>query len=325
MTPKETFESALRREPIQGHVPHFELVMFLTMEAVGRIHPCHRDYSQWYQMSRAERRLHLVDMAKAYIEVAEKYHHSAIFVHPKPGPTGELPTDIEATREILETIRELSGDTYSLMIHGDPTYPIPTGDTMMEFSTMMYEEPEKIHEGTKRQVEFCHKLCDEMMKHKGLLDGWALCSDYCFNVNPFYSRDMFAEFVQPYLKEICQYYHDNNTYVIKHTDGNVMPILDMIVDCKPDAVHSLDPQGGVSLAEAKRLYGDRVCLIGNVNCGKMQTGTEEELVEDVRRALREGMPGYGYIFATSNCVFTGLDLKRYELMNRIWWEEGIYQ
>ena len=52
-----------------------------------------------------------------------------------------------------------------------------------------------------------------------------------------------------------------------------MPILDMIVDCAPDAVHSLDPQGGVDLAEVKKLYGDKVCLIGNVNCGKMQTGT----------------------------------------------------
>ena len=88
MTPREDFIKALRREPIQGHVPHFELVMFLTMEAIGRIHPLHRDYSQWYQMSAAERRLHLVDMAKAYIETAEKYHHSAIFVHPNPGPNG---------------------------------------------------------------------------------------------------------------------------------------------------------------------------------------------------------------------------------------------
>ena len=325
MTPRERFIKALRREPIQGHVPHFELVMFLTMEAIGRIHPLHRDYSQWYQMSAAERRLHLVDMAKAYIETAEKYHHSAIFVHPNPGPNGEMPDDIESTRAILETIRELSGDKFFLMIHGDPTYPIPTGDTMMEFSTMMYEEPEKIHDGTKRKVEFAQKLCDEMHRHPGLLDGWALCSDYCFNVNPFYSRDMFAEFVQPYLKEILDYYRANGYYSIKHTDGNVMPILDMIVDCGPDAVHSLDPQGGVDLAEAMRLYGDRVCLIGNVNCGLMQTGTEEELVEDVRRALRQGMPGYGYIFSTSNCAFTGLELKRYELMNRIWWEEGIYQ
>ena len=55
MTPREKFIQALRREPIEGHVPHFELVMFLTMEAIGRIHPCHRNYEQWYQMSAAER------------------------------------------------------------------------------------------------------------------------------------------------------------------------------------------------------------------------------------------------------------------------------
>ena len=66
-------------------------------------------------------------------------------------------------------------------------------------------------------------------------------------------------------------------------------------------------------------------LIGNVNCGLLQTGTQEEADADVRRALRDGMPGYGYIFSTSNCVYTGLPLERYERMNRIWWEEGIYR
>ena len=104
-------------------------------------------------------------------------------------------------------------------------------------------------------------------------------------------------------------------YSIKHTDGNVMPLLDMIVDCQLDAVHSLDPQGGVSLAEAKRLYCNRVCMIGN--CGLMQTGTEHQLIDDTRRTLRDGMPGYGYIFSTSNCAFTGLDLAIYELLHSI--------
>ena len=318
MTNRERFIKTLRCEPIGGQVPTFELVFFLTMEAFGKVHPNHRVYSQWNQMSENERKLQIADMADIYIQTAQRYGHSAIFIHPNPW-------DAENTQRLLEEIRKKSGDEYYLMMDRDPTWAIPDGDHMMEFSTMMYEEPEKIHDGTKRKVEFAQKLCDEMHRHPGLLDGWALCSDYCFNVNPFYSRDMFAEFVQPYLKEILDYYRANGYYSIKHTDGNVMPILDMIVDCGPDAVHSLDPQGGVDLAEAKRLYGDRVCLIGNVNCGLMQTGTEEELVEDVRRALRQGMPGYGYIFSTSNCAFTGLELKRYELMNRIWWEEGIYQ
>jgi len=324
VTPRIKFIKALKCEKIEGHVPHFELVFFLTMESIGRIHPSHRNYSQWYQMSRNERKLHLKDMALSYIEIAEKYNHSAIFVHPNPGPIGEMPDDIEATREILETIRELSGDKYFLMIHGDPTHPIPTGDTMMDFTTKMYEEPEILHDETKERVEFAMQLCDKMKRHSGLLDGYALCSDYCFNANPFYSNEMFAEFVQPYLKEILAYYRTNGFYSIKHTDGNVMPILNQIVECQPDAIHSLDPQGYVDLKEAKRLYGNKVCLIGNVNCGLMQTGTEEELVADVRRSLQEGMPSYGYIFSSSNCAFTGLDLRRYELIHKIWREEGIY-
>lgn len=324
MTPREKFHKALRREKIEGHVPTFELVFFLTMEAVGRIHPLHRNYTQWYQMSREERKLHLKDMALALIEPAEKYGHSAIFVHANPGQAGALNKDIDATIELLETIRSFSGDRYSLMLHGDPTPPIPNGDNMMEFSVQMYEEPEKIQEKTKREFEAAVQLCDAAAAHPGLLDGFALCSDYCFNTSPFYSNEMFDEFVGPYLKDIIAYYHKNGFYSIKHSDGNLMPLLDRIVACGPDAVHSLDPQGGVSLKEVKSLYGKQVCLIGNVNCGKMQTGTKEEFVMDVRRSLREGMPDYGYIFSTSNCAYTGLSLERYELMNQIWREEGIY-
>jgi uroporphyrinogen decarboxylase len=55
----------------------------------------------------------------------------------------------------------------------------------------------------------------------------------------------------------------------------------------------------------------------------LQTGTEQEVIDDVRRSLREGKSdGKRYIFSTSNCVFTGLELERYELMNKIWLEEG---
>jgi uroporphyrinogen decarboxylase len=80
----------------------------------------------------------------------------------------------------------------------------------------------------------------------------------------------------------------------------------------------------VDIAEVKSKYGDKVCLIGNVNCGLMQTGTDEEVAESARYALRHGMPGYGYIFSTSNTIYSGMPLERYELINKIWKDEGIY-
>ena len=317
MTERERFIKALKREPITGHVPTFELVFFLTMEVLGKVHPTHREYVQWNQMSHNEKEMHLRDMAQIYIDIAKKYHHSAIFVHPNPG-------DIDNTVRLLEIIREISGDEYFLLMHGDSTFEIPNGSDIMDLSIRMYEDPESMMDESKRRTEENLEKAYKIKQRGGLLDGFGLCSDYCFNTNPFFSPDIFAELIAPYLKQIISGYREMGYYSIKHTDGNIMPILDQLVACEPDALHSLDPQGGVSLKEVKSLYGDKVALCGNVNCGLLQTGTDEECAADVRRSLKEGMDGWGYIFCTSNCAYTGLPLERYEMMNSIWWNEGIY-
>ena len=162
----------------------------------------------------------------------------------------------------------------------------------------------------------------ENLRQKGGLDGFALCADYCFNTGPFLSPRHFDEFIAPYLSRLIGAYRDMDYYVIKHTDGNIMPIIDRLIEAKPHALHSLDPQGGVDIAEVKRLYGDQVCLIGNVNCGMLDTGTDEEVIDSTEYALRHGAPGGGYIFSTSNCVYTGMRLSRYELMLDVWRRMG---
>jgi len=286
------------------------------MEAFGKVHPSHRVFHQWKQMSGDEKKAQIHDVAWLYVETAKKYGHSAIFVHSDS-------LNYEDAAPVLEEIRNISGGEYFLMMHGDPTFSIPDGEHMTEFSSEMYEEPEKLHDQAKRSMER-HEAAARRFSGSGLLDGYALCADYCFNTNPFFSGEMFDEFVVPYLRGIIAAYHDMGFYVIKHTDGNIMPIVGKMVDCGPDALHSIDPQAGVDLGEVKRMYGDKVCLIGNVNCGLLQTGTDEECAADVKRSLAQGMPGGGYIFSTSNCVYTGLPLRRYEFMLDIWKEFGLY-
>lgn len=318
MTHRERFIKTLKCEKIGGQVPTFELVFFLTMEAFGKVHPSHRFYEQWNQMSQKEKNLQIRDMADLYIETAKRYDHSAIFIHPNPG-------DVENTQRLLEAIREKTGDEYYIMMHGDVTHSIPDGRTMMDFSVMMYEEPEKLNEQSERWLEEKLKFAEILDRYGHLLDGLALCSDYCFNASPFFPNDLFDELIVPYLKRGIEEYHKMGYYCIKHTDGNVMPILKQIADCKPDAIHSLDPQGGVSLPEARKIVGDDICLIGNVNCGLLQTGTDEECKNDVLRSLREGMAsGRGYVFSTSNCAYTGLPLERYEMMIDLWKQYGNY-
>jgi len=315
-TPRNRFIAALERRPPSGRVPTFELVFYLTMEAFGRVHPSHRDYRQWFQMEEKERQLHRQDMADIFLATAERYEHNAIFVHPNPD-------DPDEAARVIDLIRERSGDRYFLMKHGDATFSIPDGATMMDFCGRLKDEPAQVKAEAAARVDEALRQA-ERQQRRGGLDGYALCADYCFNTGPFLSPTQFSEFITPYLQRLTQGYRDLGFYVIKHTDGNIMPILDQLLQTGPHALHSLDPQGNVDIAEVKRRCGDQVCLMGNVNCGLLDSGTDEQVIESARYALRHGMPGGGYVFCTSNCVYTGMPLARYELILDVWRREGNY-
>ena len=315
-TPRERFIAALEHKPLEGRVPHFELVFYLTMEAFGKVHPTHRYYGQWDQMSEEERRLHRNEIADIYIMTAERFEHSAIFIHQNPNTFDEV-------CRIIDIIREKSGNKYFLMMHGDATYSIPNGTEMEKWSAWLYEDIGRAKRKAERMVNAQLEYAARLAKHGGL-DGFALCADYCFNTAPFLRPSMFSEIVTPYLTKLVAGQRALGYYVIKHTDGNIMPILDDLVQAKPHALHSIDPQAGIDLADVKKRIGKEVTLIGNVNCGLLQSGTDDEVVANVRYALEHGMPGGGYIFSTSNCVYTGMPLRRYELMLDVWRREGNY-
>ncbi len=317
VTPRDALFHALERRPPTGRVPHFELAFFLTMEAFGRLHPSQRRFDQWLQMSESERDLHRRDQADLYVQTLRRYDLSGtIFTEPGEWTDDDL-------RVSLEHVRHLDRDEHAIGLHGDATYNVPDGEHMMEFVMNLADRPQKMKDRAQQRVDDALRRAGQM-KTWGTVDVFVLCADYCFNQGPFLSPAMFNEFVTPYLAQLTRGYKELGFYVIKHTDGNIMPILDALLEGEPHALHSLDPQGQVDLAEIKQKVGDRVCLIGNVNCATLQTGTDEEVVADARRALRDGMPGGGYVFGTSNCIYTGMDLARYELMLDVWRKEGNY-
>lgn len=316
-TPRDRMLTALRRQPpLSGPVPHFELVFFLTMEAFGRVHFSQRHFGQWAQMTERERELHRDDQARLYIDIAERFGHGGICLQPNPGTTDEL-------LRLAERIRTLAGDRYALFANDDPTFSMPNGHDMVDFSVRMAEETDAMKDEAERRLDGALARA-ERLRAAGLFDAFTMCADYAMNIAPFFSPDQFGELIAPYLKRFVAGLREMGFLSIKHTDGCLWPILDQIVDAAPDALHSIDPQGGMDLARVKREYGDRLCLIGNVSCAALDTGTDEDVVENVRATLRAGMPGGGYVFSTSNCIYTGMRLARYELMLDVFRREGVY-
>ena len=152
-----------------------------------------------------------------------------------------------------------------------------------------------------------------------------MCADYCFNAGPFLSPKMFREWVTPYLTEFVAGMRDMGYYTVKHTDGDIMPILDQLVEARPHALHSIDPQAGVDLKVVKQMVGDKIALCGNVHCGMLHNGTMEQVIADSKRALRDGMPGGGFFFCTSNTPFKGMPLENYLAMLDVRKEFGRYK
>jgi uroporphyrinogen decarboxylase len=311
-TPKQNAITALERGIPDGLVPTFELEFQLTSELLCKEYHAG---GVWNDAAGKERDLMFHENAELFVEVAETLDYSIIMDTKSPGEAGIIRN--------AKLIREMVGDKYLLIVHGDATYSIPDGDRMADFAVRMFERPDEMKRRADRMVDGAIERGKRLMD--GGIDGFALCADYCFNTGPFLSPPMFAEFVTPFLARLIGAYREMGAYVIKHTDGNIMPILDQLVGCNPHAIHSIDTQAqDMDLGVIKRLVGDRVCLIGGVECGLLQTGTEEEIVENAKRALKEGMPGGGYIFSTSNVAFKGLPLERYLLILDVRQKYGCY-
>ena len=303
MTPRQRFITALERG-VPDRVPTFELEFQLCPEFMGGdfLHE-----EQLEGLSEAEKQKKLKQNAAYMIRVYEALEHDAICIHY---------LSREHIAQTCEYIKELSGDKFMVMAHGDGTLAIPDGDGMYELSYGMYEEPEKVHEQCRRMADEAIERDYYYLDHG--MDGFILCSDYCFNAGPFMSPKMFSEFVAPYLAQIIKAIRARGGYTIKHTDGNIMPIIDQLVACNPHALHSLDPMAGVDIRTVKEMYGDKVALCGNVHCAAMQTGTEEDVIASCEYCLRYGKPGGGYIYCTSNTPFRGLPLERYQLVLDVW-------
>jgi len=309
MTPKERAAAALTLH-IPDMVPTFELEFQLEEEMFGKRFLKQEDIEN---STLKEREKLLRKNAEYMVEVYESLEYSIIPVHY---------FDFNGILETGRYLRELIGDRIMITHHGDGTFAIPDGDDMYEFAYKIADDPE----GLKKEAE--NMAAKAIERNKKLaeagFDCLILCADYCYNSGPFLSPKLFGEYVQPYLYKIINEAKKEGLYTIKHTDGNIMPILDQLVECKPNALHSLDPMAKVDIKEVKELVGDKVCLCGNVNCALMQTGTDEEVIKNAEYCLTYGKPGGGYIFSTSNVPFKGLPPERYKLILDVWKRMRVY-
>ena len=127
------------------------------------------------------------------------------------------------------------------------------------------------------------------------------------------SPRLWKEFVFPHMKEVCDELHAYcpEAKIYCHICGNVLPIVEALVETGLDCIAPLDPLGGFSVSDVRARVGDRYVLMGGVNTMSFVNSSPDEIREEAARCIEEGGRDGGFVLG-SGCALPG-DTKRENL------------
>ena len=71
----------------------------------------------------------------------------------------------------------------------------------------------------------------------------------------------------------------------------------------------------MDLGEMKEAYGDKITLLGNVDCAKtLIYGTKEEIFAEVKACIQKAAKDGGYILTSSNSIHYNIPAKNFLYM-----------
>ncbi len=129
-------------------------------------------------------------------------------------------------------------------------------------------------------------------------DVFASTDDVAFKTNTFFSPDVFRELVLPRFKRVAEIL--TIPWVI-HSDGNMHPFMDDLLTLGICGFHP-NEKGAMDIRAMKRDYGERLCLLGNVDLVTLGMSTPAEVEAEVRELIRDIGPGGGYILSSGNSL-----------------------
>jgi len=148
--------------------------------------------------------------------------------------------------------------------------------------------------------------------------------DMASNRSPMFSPGTFERVLLPCYRWMCEQYRAAGVaHILLHSDGNIGPVLDMLIDAGIDAFHPIEPKAGMDVVELRKKYGDSIALLGGLdNAHILPRGTEAEVEAHVAHVLEAGRDG-GFVVGTHS-IGPDVSVERYDFVHRLLLERGRY-
>jgi len=139
--------------------------------------------------------------------------------------------------------------------------------------------------------------------------------DYSGKQGLWMSEEHLKEFVMPGLKKAIKVAQDAGLPFVKHCDGGIYPILNLLVEQGIDCLNPIEPAAGMDIGEVKELIGDKVALWGNIDCSHLLSfGKPEDVEKATIECIRAASPGGGHIISSSNTIHELVPAKNFMAM-----------
>jgi uroporphyrinogen decarboxylase len=187
----------------------------------------------------------------------------------------------------------------------------------------MFKDPAFVHRVAGMVTAFNLKQLD--MAADAGVDVLIVEDDIADKNSTLVSPKMFREYINPYNRKLVDRAHEKGLKVVRHSDGNLWPILDILMETGYDGLNPLEPQAGMDMKKVKDYCRDRLCLLGNIDCTELlPRGTEEEVEQAVIQVIRDAGAGGGLIVDSSNTYHPGVRPENVIAVFRAVHKHGVY-
>jgi uroporphyrinogen decarboxylase len=187
------------------------------------------------------------------------------------------------------------------------------------FFVRLVRDPAFVHRLLEVRTEWCIAMYQKAVSLGA--EVLILGDDAGHSQGPMISPRMWRAFILPYHRRIVDAL---DVPLIWHSDGNVASLLPMAIEAGFVGFHGMDPIAGVDLARIKQEYGEHLVLIGNVDVRALCGSDLDAVRGEVDRCIAQGAPGGGYMLASCNSIFEGMNAAAVAEMFRYQGKVGFY-
>jgi uroporphyrinogen decarboxylase len=206
----------------------------------------------------------------------------------------------------IEIARDMDNDDIALL--GGVQGPLTTLWLLMGYEAIsfaLYDDPALITELCAISNEFFKEAARRSVE-AGCVGIW-VSEDLGDSTRGFFKLKHYRKYLLPPFVELVDYVDRLGVPALLHSCGHITDYLEDLAQTKIASIHPLQRTAGMNLREVKERYGNRFCIIGNIDSSRtLPYGTPDEVAAEVREAIDIAAPGGGYVLASDHSLHDGI-------------------